>query len=131
MWLLCRLEGFLRPVSGGGFGSTVLAEAAAGMPRPLGRSQSNDLARKRETWDPGWLRHASGCVCAPAWGGLQRDGGWVEEAGPGEGQGRSSRFSWGTRAPSATPRLFWAQVDNDRRKEASAHLEREEAKLQG
>lgn len=45
-------------------------------------------------------------------GGLQRERGWVEEAGLGEGKGRGSRFGRGT--PSATPSLFWARVDNDR-----------------
>lgn len=39
--------GFLSPC-GGGFGSTVLAEAAPGMPRPLGKSQGTWSCGKEE-----------------------------------------------------------------------------------
>lgn len=105
----------------------MLAEAASGMPRPLGRSQGTWSCVKEEGDVVPLLAQRPAQV--PPLG----EKGYREREGGGGGRPwregrRSSRFSWGTGAVPATSWLFWAQEDNDHRLwwEARAHLERRE-----
>lgn len=54
-------------------------------------------------WDPGWLRDLPGGGVPPLGRRAAERGRAGGQAGLGEEKGNSSRFSWGTRAPSATP----------------------------
>lgn len=81
--------------------------AGVRIPRPV--------ARKRERWNPGWLRDLLGGAGGGTGGreGLQREGRWAEEAGIGEKEEAAS-LAEGTRALPATPWLFGDEVANDR-----------------
>lgn len=93
------------------------------VPRLPGRSQvPGPVAGKREMRDLSWLGDLLWCR-----GWKRRTAGREGGGGsrPGERAEEVVGLSGGTGSVPATPRLFWAQVNNDRLwREARAHLER-------